>query len=427
MFREIRQLEVTPARPLLVALILFLVCGALWAQAFGRVVLKISDEDGKPLKGVQVTVTAEGISTFKIEKESDKKGKVTLSFVDATQVYDVRLEYGDYPPFDFDLKATLGTTTEREIALRKSASAVASDAGPPPAASLTAAEKLYNEGVTAMQAKDVDTAMERFLAAAEKDPKLAAAHSALASLYLEKGMAAEALAAADRLIELAPANPRGFRVRYEALTDLGRTDEAKKALDALKTLDAGSDTAAMIFNDAISALRQGNNTYAAARLQEALEMDPDLVPALAVLGTIYISEKRYQDALDAADKAVAMKADDSRALRVRWEALRGLGETDKANEALQALAAVDPDVLANELYNEGASLFEDGQTEQAQARFEEVLAINADHALAHYRLGICHVGSGNTAKAREHLEKFLELAPDHPEAAVAQEMLAYLN
>ncbi len=42
-------------------------------------------------------------------------------------------------------------------------------------------------------------------------------------------------------------------------------------------------------------------------------------------------------------------------------------------------------------------------------------------------LGLCYVGEDNKEKAKEHLGKFLELAPNDPDAGTAQEMLKYLS
>jgi Tfp pilus assembly protein PilF len=42
-------------------------------------------------------------------------------------------------------------------------------------------------------------------------------------------------------------------------------------------------------------------------------------------------------------------------------------------------------------------------------------------------LGLCYVNSGDNAKAKEHFSRFLELAPDDPDAGTAAEMVQYLE
>ena len=53
---------------------------------------------------------------------------------------------------------------------------------------------------------------------------------------------------------------------------------------------------------------------------------------------------------------------------------------------------------------------------------EKALAIDPTQARAHYLLGICY-SMDDKAKAREHLNKFIEMAPNDPDAAAAKEML----
>jgi Flp pilus assembly protein TadD len=42
-------------------------------------------------------------------------------------------------------------------------------------------------------------------------------------------------------------------------------------------------------------------------------------------------------------------------------------------------------------------------------------------------LGLCYSSSGENSKARAAFEKFLELAPNDPEAGTVKEMLSYLK
>jgi len=74
----------------------------------------------------------------------------------------------------------------------------------------------------------------------------------------------------------------------------------------------------------------------------------------------------------------------------------------------------------------GTSAFNAGNLEQARDLFERILVIQPEHARAHYHLGLCYVSMGDTTKGKEMLTRFVELAPQDPDAAVAQEMIATL-
>jgi Tfp pilus assembly protein PilF len=420
-----------PTLPFVAAVLLLcgaglLIGDAARAQAFGRVALIVLDEEGNPIEGVDVVVTCKELNKFHFEDQTDKKGRVTVSVTDATKVYDFHIEHGAYPPVDLPIKPELRGTLTREVVLTKGGAA------PPPGADAsevvyTPAERVFNEGVLALQAEDWPTAKTKFLEAIDLDPEMKGAHSALARLYGYLGENEAALAAADRVLQLDPEDRAAYRVRYEAHKALGHDEEAAKALKELSGRDSGGDTVAMIYNEGVAAANVGDLAGAKERFLEALQMDPDLVPALGVLAMIYMKEGSAAEAVAMAERHLAHEPESVTSLRVRWDAYRALGEEAKAEEAKAALVAANPDVLVKETFEKAQAMFNDGDTAGSIAMFEEVLSIDPDHPRAHYHLGICYVSTGDPASAKMHLEKFIELAPDDPEVQTAKDMLAYLN
>lgn len=411
---------------LIILALLFTVGESVEAQAFGRVTVLVKNEDGKPVQGVKVTVTSKELGSFEEVKETNKKGRAIFSFTDATKIYDFRFEYEGFPPLDVPIKPEVKGSITREITLSKGQPAAAADDGAITTV-FTPSEKVFNEGVKALQDGDMDTALTKFLEAVEKNEKMALAHSALAGVYLEKADYASALASVTRYLELEPDNPRGIRMLYEAHNKLGNEKEAEEALKALKKLDQGGDTVAMIFNEGVAAVRVGDYKNAKARFEEALQLDPNLSQAVGALAVIYINEKNFAEAARMAEKHLELQPGDVKSLRIRWDAYRGLGDAAKAEEAFKDLAAADPKVLISDLYNKGNELFDGGDVTAAKEYFEKVLEIDPTYARAHYRLGVSHVSAGESADAKEHLQRFIDLAPDDPEAAVAKDMLQYLN
>ena len=94
-----------------------------------------------------------------------------------------------------------------------------------------------------------------------------------------------------------------------------------------------------------------------------------------------------------AEEALAIDPTDVRAMQLRFDAYRLAGNDVKAEEAAQAL--------------------------------EKVLEVEPDHARAHYLLGVALFNTGQTGPASEHLRRFIELAPDDPDAVIAKDLLAY--
>lgn len=415
---------------LLVAFVVLLSFTAtLYAQAFGRVVLVIKDDDGNPVPDVQVTVTTPEITNFKEVKNTNKKGKVVFSMADATRTYDFLVEKEGFPPMERPVKPQIKATTNMEIVLSKTV-AGQQDANAPAAEApvfYTPAERIFNAGVELLQAGDVPGAREKFLEAVEKNPDMTLAHSALAGVYLQEENYEAALASVDRFLVGEPESPRGIRFRYEALKGLGRDDEADAMLKKLKKLDGGGDTAKMIFNEGVAASKVGDYKNAKDAFIEALELDPTITQAVGALAIIYFNEGDYANAATFAERQLVTEPNSVKAKRIRFDSYRALGDTAKAEEAMQAVIEADPSALIVEFYNRGVKAFEGGNTDGAIELFQQVLEFDENHAESHYRLGICFVGKGDTDAAKSHLQKFIDLAPSHPEASVAKDMLGYLS
>jgi tetratricopeptide (TPR) repeat protein len=418
---------------IIISVTAFLVLSGLAvAQNFGRVTVVVKNDDGEPIKDVKVTVTTPALERFREEKTTNKRGKAIFSFADVSFPYKFEFEHGAYPYFETTIQPELQASITREITLSKSGSS--RDPGAEEAAEAgetrvvyTPAEEVFNEGVIALQGGDLETAKAKFLQALEKDPEMGLAHSAIAGVYLELGDYEKALEAADFLLDRDPENPRGYRIRYEAQNALGNEEEAEAALKKLKQLDRGGDTVKFLYNEGVAASKVGDYTIAKERFNEALELDPKLVPAIAALAIIHINEEDWAKAAEMAERHLELDPGNVTSLRIRFDAYRQMGDTAKAKEAMDALAKADPTVVINEFMQKGVELFDGGDAAGAIEDFEQVLTLDPDHARAHYRLGIAYVSAGDTAKAKEHLQKFLELAPNDPEAATARDMLQYLE
>lgn len=420
----------TKSVSILIALALSLSLSAtLYAQAFGRVVLIVNDEEGEPIPDVQVTVTSQEITKFKEVKTTNKKGKVVISMADATRTYDFLVEKEGYPPMERPVKPQIKNTTNISVVFSKTVAGQqnANAAAPEAPVQYTPAERIFNAGVELLQAGDIPGARTKFIEATEKNPNMALAHSALAGVYLEEKNYEAALASVDQYLVSEPESPRGIRFRFEALKGLGRDDEADAMLKKLKKLDGGGDTAKMIFNEGVAASKVGDYKNAKDRFLEALELDPMITQAVGALAIIYFNEGDYANAVTMAERQLVTEPDSVKAKRIRFDGYRALGNKEMAAEAMKAVVEADPSALIVEFYNRGAKAFESGDTDGAIDLFTQVLEFDPNHAESHYRLGICYVGKGDSAAAKKHLEKFLELAPTHPEASIAKDMLGYLT
>jgi len=93
-------------------------------------------------------------------------------------------------------------------------------------------------------------------------------------------------------------------------------------------------------------------------------------------------------------------------------------------KAFEAYHEVAPDAAVDLLYRRADLDFRGNRPEAAKAALLEILELDPEFARAHYTLGLIYANT-DTAKAREHLQRFLDLSPKDPEAGSAKEMLEY--
>ncbi|MGH9362909.1 MAG: tetratricopeptide repeat protein, partial [Thermoanaerobaculia bacterium] len=286
---------------------------------------------------------------------------------------------------------------------------------------------LYNEGVVAYNAGDTATAAAKFEEAAQLDPNLLAAHLTLSGLYLDRKQHAEAAAAAERALALEPGNTTALRTRYDAYNEGGMKEKAAAALQDLIAAGPGRDAAVRVFNLGAIASREERTDEAVTYLRQAVELDPTLEQGYSALEGIYLSKKQFKEAAEVAEKHLAANPNSLEAMTVRVEAHRGLGDKAKAAEAQQAMEAAQSTMTAQDFYRQGVALYNANNVAEAKAAFDRALAKDPDHPKSHYMLGLVFINTGDNAKAKTHLQRFLELAPEDTDAATAKEMLASLK
>jgi len=404
------------------------------AQAMGRVTCTVTDKDGNKLQGVTATVTSQELGTFKQIKTSNKHGKFTVAVADATLTYDIKLEKEGYVPLVDKVKAPAGGFTTKEFVLLKPGQEGAPAAEPTPSAdstnvaaptSASRAITTYNEGVDAQAAGDLDLAETRFKDAAALDPTLAAAFTGLAGVAMQRQQYTEAASYAEQAIAIDPGDFRALHLRYEAYRQLGDSAKMAEAAEALKKSGGGEAAAKMLFNEGAEAYNNGDLAGAKSKFEQVVVLDPELVQAHVALATLYLRDHQYPAAEKEAGEVLQREPNNVKALQIRYDASRLSGDMETAKAALDKLVQVDPEWAATGLFQHGVELYNNDKAAEAITVLKEVLKVRPDHARAHYILGLALFNTGDMAGAKEHLQRFLELTPDDPDAAVAKEMLSY--
>lgn len=411
--------------------LLFILLLGLPSVAFAqgaRVAGRVTDEAGEPLQDVTATIInmETGAET---SQNTSRKGRFTLAVVHADREYEIVLSKDGFIPIREPIKMRRGEPLQGTWKMTPG------EAGGVPGLNLSpeeleakqAAVTLYNEGAQAFNAGDLLAAAAKFDAAIAEDPELLEAYEIASALNLKLENNDRAMELADKILEADPMNARALGVRYDALNALARGEEADAALDLLVSNVGDVDTARRVYNRGLAQAREGDIEAAMPRLEQAVELEPSLAPAWGLLADLEIARGNYQRAIECGDHLMTLEGSHERGLSLRHRAFEAMGDEEGAREALRALAAENPDAVMKSLFERGKDLFDGNEPVAAAGVFRQVLDLQPDNAEAHYKLGLALLSAEDVPTARTHLERFIELAPDHPEAAAARDMLTYLQ
>jgi Tfp pilus assembly protein PilF len=391
----------------------------------GRLVGRVVDADDKPIEGVTVTTTSPRIPDFRETDITDKKGVFKVDFEEVDVVYMFRFEKAGYQTFDAELTWTKDGTERRDFTMAPGAAPTAGNV----VATSTSnpAIEAYNQGTAAFEKRDFATASQMFEEAVTHDPEFRQAWGALSVVYLEVGKNQEAVEAAEKAIALGSTDVMVLQSRWEAYRNLG--DEARAAQaqeDLIKTGNAAEE-AKKVYNEGVKLLKAGDEEAAYAKFQSAVRFDPNLRAAQLAVATTALKVERYAEAEAAARAVLAENPQDEEAIRIRYNAALGVDDDEIKIDALMDLAAVEPTIARDGLWRLSLESYDSNDMVEAGKRFRKVLEVDPDYPWANYLLGLVLMGEGANDEAIVYLNRFVELAPDDPEAPSARELATYLS
>lgn len=248
-------------------------------------------------------------------------------------------------------------------------------------------------------------------------------------------------------IEAVPGNYLGYNGLGKALYDLGRKDEAIRALNEVLRLVPDEPTGQ--YNLGTILLGEGKVAEALPHLQAAVKGTPNNANARENLGNVYLKMDRLAEATAQYASAAALAPDNavflqglgtvllkqsrwSEAATVLIEALkldpksadadRNLGiariNQGKRAEAIRLFSEavrLQPD-SSDIRFNLGLALLEDNQPGRAAEQFSECLRLNPNETRSHYRLAVALSQQHQVKEAISHCREALRLTPDFPDA-----------
>ena len=173
-------------------------------------------------------------------------------------------------------------------------------------------------------------------------------------------------------------------------------------------------------------LKAGKHADARGSYEALLAKYPEAYQLHTLIARTYSAENQHDKAIEHLKAALATQPDN-----VEWKLLLGSEQAvaGKADEAKATLASIDESKVrdATPYLNIGITLYNANQTREAQTYFDKAITLFPKTGDAYYYRGLTHLQLGSNDEAKSDLTKFLELAPDAPEAEMARKILAQLK
>jgi tetratricopeptide (TPR) repeat protein len=227
-----------------------------------------------------------------------------------------------------------------------------------------------------------------------------------------------------------------FDLKKDAAAKGGPSEEQlKKQQEVMKTNEKIKGLNAKL-TEAKELEKTGNYDQAIAVLQETTAADPSKDLLWAYLGDAYVGGKKYSEAVDAFQKAIAIKPDSAVYHNALANAYNKAGQPDKAIAEYTQAAQMDPANAASSYFNIGVVNYNTNKADDAVAAFDKSIDKDPNRADAYYYKGMALVTKATLGKdgkysavpgTVEAFQKYLELKPDGANAETAKQMLATLG
>jgi len=388
---------------------------------------RVTDTDDTPLQGAVVSLTPKSNPGSTYTVKTDKKGRYFLPglFSSHGDEYLVTVEYQDLvpvsmyvesrtggrilltPPYTTRLKPNSGpwTVVIRPLGKAKIDFTLStSDKLEQPAVLVapggTPAEPPkkdpWDEALRLAGAGNLEESVALFEEAIEDEPEDAERRSAMATVLYQLGRYPEAESQAEAAVEMNPSDIDGHMVLFSIRRAQGDMDGARQALEDAKAIAPGD--LKVLRQLALLAKESGSAADAIAAWEAVTAVDAEDTEAWMTLGDLYAAE----------------------------------GDPANSEQAYQRVVELDPSNAHQIFYNLGALIMNrdsrsDADTKQAISAFRKAVELKPDYAQAYKQLAFAQLGVGDRAGAKEALEKYVEYAPDAPDAAQMKAILGTLS
>jgi tetratricopeptide (TPR) repeat protein len=272
---------------------------------------------------------------------------------------------------------------------------------------------MYAEGLLQEDLGNLVSAVERFQQALTKNPSLDRVRQELGITQCKLERWRDA---AETLAPLVSPQSKSFPAAYFyalALNNLGKIQEAERAVSHALVLDSGSADAQTLYATILS--RRGANADAAQVLSRVTSADPGNFDAQFALGRVLYAMRDLPGAVSAFQAAVGLRPQDAEARFFLATVLEVNGEKGPAIAAYRDLVRVAPNDVRGYV-GLGAVLAKYGEEEDARQQLRHALELDAKSFEATLNLGRLLLKNSQTAEALPLLDRAVQQMPNSPEA-----------
>jgi len=412
----------------------------------------VTDDQGAPLAGVEITFQNAAKNTFAQPVKTSKKGKYAHNTLAAAEL-EIRANLAGYKMVQITaltMKTDGSRVTDEtymiggdqkglhKVAVKPQARGDALSKGKCVVNFVLAPEDRYQAAYHKLNGEKL--AKEGTSAPASAEPEApgalpagapaAQAGGALPMDPLQKGEAliaardyAGAITPLKEAVESKPDNAEAHRWLGGALLQVGNLAEAEPELKRALELDPTYTGAN--FDMGTLYVKKGRLMQAIPHFEKELEVNPGSPAVLQNLAKLYVDTKQYDKAVGVYEQLIAASPDNTENYGLLADCYKQVGNPAKEQEVYQRMGAADTSGMA--FYNLGNIMFNKDEKEKAAEAYRKALEQNPDHADAHFQLGMTLVGLGKFKEAVTELETFMKLKPDDRKAAEAKSLAADLK
>lgn len=209
-----------------------------------------------------------------------------------------------------------------------------------------------------------------------------------------------------------------------ACASLPRSSPSQQGSSATGPAPPGSGpTPAQLFQQGLDFFKQFKYQEAKGRFDGTIDLNPNHLQAHYYRGRTLVELKQTGAADRDFSKCLLLDPNYAYGYVGKAQVLMLNKDFDNAMKQVEKALSLEPR-NAEALFQKGNVYAYQKKWKPAINAYKECLAIQPDHAYAHYYIGLAYNQINNKNLAIDHLQKFLHLAPNAPEADQVRKLLS---